>query len=234
MAGVPQGSTLGPLPFLIYINDLPNEMKSNVKLSADDTPLFTIVKDESESANVLNDDLLLISRWAYTCKMLFNLDLSNLAQEVTFLRKKQFQSHQTLSFNNIQVDRASYQNHIGIILDEKLNFKQHIGNAFSKINKGISVIKKLRHSLPRKSLITIYEAFFRPLIDYRDIIDEQPRNESFCENLQSIQYKAALAIAGAVQGTSCEKIYQELGLVSLKSRRWRLSCMSSISVACSK
>ena len=99
-----------------------------------------------------------------------------------------------------------------------------------KINKGVAVIKKLRYSLPRKSLITIYKAFLRPLIDYGDIIYDQPQNESFCEKLESVQYKAALAITGAIQGSSREKLYQELGLESLKSRRWyrRLSCMYKI------
>ena len=80
-----------------------------------------------------------------------------------------------------------------------------------KINKGVAVIKKLQYSLPRKSLITIYKAFLRPLIDYGDIIYEK---------LKSVQYKAALAITGAIQGSSREKLYQELGLESLKSRRW--------------
>ena len=220
LAGVPQGSILGPLLFLIYINDLPNRLKSNAKLFADDTSLFTIVKDKNESANILNNDLSLISRWAYDWKMLFNPDPKKPTHEVIFSRKKQSQSHPTISLNNIPVERASYQKHLGIILDEKLNFKQHVDNAILKINKGISVIKKLRYSLPRKSLVTIYKAFLRPLIDYGDIIYDQPQNESFCEKLESVQYKAALAITVAIQGTSREKIYQEQGLESLKNRRW--------------
>ena len=125
-------------------------MKSNVKLFSDDTSLFTIVKDESESTTVLNNDLLLIPRWAYNWEKLFKPDPSKPVQEVIFSRKKQFQSHPTIGLNNIQVERASYQKHLGKILDEKLNFKQHVDNAISKIKKGISVIKKLHNSLPRK------------------------------------------------------------------------------------
>ena len=230
LAGAPEGSILGPLLFLIYINDLPNELKSNAKLFADDTSLFTIVKDKNESANVLNNDLLLISKWAFTWKMLFNPDPNKPAQEVLFSKKKKAESHPTISLNNIQVQRSSYQKHLGLILDEKLNFKQHIDSAISKINKSIAVIKKLRYNLPRKSLITIYKAFLRPLIDFGDIIYNQTPNESFCEKLESVQYKFALAITGAIQGSSREKIYQDLGLASLKSRRWykRLCCMFKI------
>ena len=105
---------------------------------------------------------MLISKWAYNWKMLFNQDPSKPAQEVLFSRKKQVQIHPTISLNNIQVERAPYQKHLGLILDEKLNFTQHIVNAISKVNKGISIIKKLRYSLPRKSLIAIYKAFLRP------------------------------------------------------------------------
>ena len=201
-----------------------------IKLFADDTSLFTIVKGKNETANTLNNDLMLISKWAYNWKILFNPDPSKPTQEVLFSRKKQVQIRPTISLNNIQVERAPYQKYLGLILDEKLNFTQHIVNAISKVNKGISIIKKLRYSLPRKSLITIYKAFLRSLIDYGDIIYDQPQNDSFSEKLESIQYKAALAITGAIQGTSRDKIYQELGLESLKSRRWykRLSLMFKI------
>ena len=101
LAGVPQGSILGPFLFLIYINDLPDELKSNAKLFADDTSLFAIVNDKNESANILNNDLKLVSKWAYDWKMLFNPDPSKPAQELLFTRKKQIENHPTISLNNI-------------------------------------------------------------------------------------------------------------------------------------
>ena len=69
--------------------------------------------------------------------------------------------------------------------------------------------------MPRKSLLTIYKAFLRPLVDYGDIIYDQPQNKSFCDKLESAQYRAALAITGDIDGTSRDKLYQELGLESL-------------------
>ena len=74
--------------------------------------------------------------------------------------------------------------------------------------------------------MTIYKAFLRPLIDYGDTIYDQPQNESFCEKLESVKHKAALAITSAMQGISPDKIYQELALESLKSRS--LSCIFKI------
>ena len=132
--------------------------------------------------------------------MLFNPDPTKPAQEVIFSKKKK-KTQTYPSLNNIQVEKVPYQKHLGILLDEKLNFKQHVDSAILKMNKGISVIKKLRHSLPRKSLLTIYKAFLRPLIDYGDIIYDQPQNEPFCDKIESVQYKAVLAITSAIQGT---------------------------------
>ena len=77
-----------PLLFLIYIHDLPKELKSNVKLFADDTSLFTVVKDKNEIANIINNNLLQISKWAYNWKMLFNPDPDKPTQEVLFSKKK--------------------------------------------------------------------------------------------------------------------------------------------------
>ena len=107
--------------------------------------------------------------------MFFNPDPSKPAQEVLFSRKKKTQILPTISFNNIQIERASHHKHLGVLLDEKFNFKQHIDTTILKLNKGMSVIKKFRHSLPRKPLMTIYKACLRLLIDYGDIIYDQPK-----------------------------------------------------------
>ena len=88
-AGVPQGSILGPLLFLIYINDLPDNLSTNVKLFADDTSLFSVVHDIATSSCDLNCDLNRVSEWGFQWKMSFNPEPSKQAQEVIFTRKLQ-------------------------------------------------------------------------------------------------------------------------------------------------
>ena len=146
--------------------------------------------------------------------MLFNPDTTKPAQEVIFSRKKDDSAHPNIFFNDIPVKRASHQKH----LDEKLNFKMHNETVLCKVNKRISIIKKLGHTLPRKSLLIIYKVFLRPHIDHDD--------ESFCEKLKSVQYKAVFVVTGAIQVASRENIFMELGLRSIKSRWFkRLCCM---------
>ena len=127
--------------FLIYINDLPDGLKSNVKLFADDTSLFSVVKNKEESASDLTNDLDMISKWAYNWKMSFNPDPNKSTQEVLFSRKNSNITHPIIHFNNVQVQRANQQRHLGIILDEKLNFKIHIDKVLTKASKG-SAVKK--------------------------------------------------------------------------------------------
>ena len=90
----------------------------------------------------------------------------------------------------------------------------------SKVMKGIGIIKKLKIALPRHSLITIYESFVRPHLNYGDIINDQPNNGSLNHKTERIQYNNALAITGAVKGTSQSKLCDELGFEFLKFKHW--------------
>ena len=80
--------------------------------------------------------------------------------------------------------------------------------------------QKLSIHLPREALLQIYKSFVRPNLDYGDIIFDKPNNESFKSRIESIQYKACVAITGAIQVTSRERFYRELGLESLSDRCW--------------
>ena len=172
------------------------------------------------SAATLSQDLKRITNWAFQWKMIFNPDLSKQAQEVIFSRKIKKLLHPTLLFNNIPLSNSLFQKHLGLTLDIKLNFSEHIKSITRKISKTMGLLRKFQQILPRSSLLTIYKTFIRSRLDYADIIYDQAYNSAFHDKLESIQYNACLAITGAIRGTSTEKIYQELGLESLKSRRW--------------
>ena len=219
-AGVPQGSIMGALLFLVYINDLPESLTTNAKLFPDDTSLFSVVHDSTLSSVSLNNDLLKISQWAYQRKMTFNPDVSKQAQKVVFSRKGITTNHATVYFNNDPVIRENFQKHLGLFLDSKLNFSGHINEKIKKATKGINFIRKMNLSLPRFSLLTIYKSFVRPHLDYGDVIYDQPNNSSLSDKIESVQYNAVLAITGAIRGTSREKLYQELGLEFLRNRKW--------------
>ena len=109
---------------------------------------------------------------------------------------------------------------VGIILDTKLDFQEHLKDKLSKISKTIGLLRKLQKILTRAPLLTIYKSFIRPHLDYGDIIYDKAYNSSFHQNLEKIQYNSALAITGAIRGISKEKLCQELGLESLEKRRW--------------
>ena len=152
--------------------------------------------------------------------MSFNTDISKQAQEVIFSRKAVKASHPAVFFNDIPVARCSTHKHLGMYLDEKLNFGYHITEKIAKSNKGIGVIKKLHNALPHRALLTIYKCFIRPNLDYGDFIYNQPNNGSFFGKIESVQYNVALAITGAIRRTSQSKLYRELGLESFSSWQW--------------
>ena len=98
------------------------------------------------SAEIVNKDLIKISKWAYEWKMSFNPDITKQAQEVIFSRKSKKTGHPRVHFSHALIAHTNCHKHLGMYLDEKLNFLQHIKEKTSKANRGIGVIRKLRHS----------------------------------------------------------------------------------------
>ena len=101
-------------------------MLSNPRLFADDTPIFLVVKEHSNSLNKPNEDLSNISQQAYQGKIIFNHDVSKEAEKDIFSRKKNISNHPVAFFNSLLINRKSSQKHLGLLLNEKLNFSERI------------------------------------------------------------------------------------------------------------
>ena len=172
---------------MVYINDHPDNLESVAKLFADDKSPFSAVYNPLLSAGIMKKDLIKISKLANQWRMSFiNPDITKQAQEVIFSRKSKKADHPTVYFNHAPVAHTNCHKHLGMYLDEKLNFLQHIKEKTSKANRGIGVIRKLSHILPRHSLITTYKSFVRSHLEYCDIIYAQPNNES-CNKIERVQ-----------------------------------------------
>ena len=141
--------------------------------------LFSKVKDATFSDTQLNNDLNKISKWAFQWKMLFNPDPSKQAIEICFFHKRDNENYPSLMINDTKAQLANRQKHLGLILDSKFGFNEHIDNKINKYNKIIGIIKRLSLILSRKSLLTIYKSFVRSNLDYADIIYDKSFNESF-------------------------------------------------------
>ena len=170
LSGVPQGSVLGPLLFLIFINDLEVDMKCSVKFFADDTMLYSIVNNPIISLRELNDDLEMIRQWAHQSELEFNPDPTKRATEMIFSSKKNKPLHPTLYFSQVPVAKEDQQKHLGLILQPNLSFKKHLYEKIIKAKKILGTLKSFSRYLPSKALESIYKAFIRPHLDYYDII----------------------------------------------------------------
>ena len=106
-----------------------------------------------------------------------NPDANKQAIEVCFSNKCHKENYQPLQFNSTDIQIADSQKHLGLILDSKLNFNEHIESKITKCNKIIGLMKRLSLILSRKILLTIYESFVRPNLDYADLIYDKPFNK---------------------------------------------------------
>ena len=215
-AGVPQGSVLGPTLFLIYINDIVNNIKSQIKLFADDTSMYLCLDDTTIRTDILNTDLERITRWAREWKVDFNPVKTEL---MTLTNKKNYET-EDLTFENTLLTENFKHKHLGIFLQVDCKWESHIRHTLSKVRTHVACLKSYKYKLTRKTLETMFKSFILPQFDYCDSLWDNC-TDSLSDELENFNLECIRTIIGAVRGTSHNKLYNESGLLTLKERRRR-------------
>ena len=163
--GVPQGSILGPLFFLLYINDIAESSKIlKFFLFADDTAIYLSHKDPKTLESIMNDELVNVSKWLIANKLSLNVKKSN----ALLFRTKNESSAPILNLhiNGSPIEEKQYAKYLGIIVDHKLTYEYHINHVNLKLIKGNAILSQVKHYIPEKTLVGTYNSFIQSHIDY--------------------------------------------------------------------
>ena len=161
--GVPQGSVLGPLLFLIYINDLPScTSKLNSILFADDTTLYTSSKDVNHLCADLSSELLLVEEWLLSNRLTLNTKKTY----YMIFSQRRVPTDTRVTIGSKVIDRQSSGKFLGVILDDKLTFRNHIEHVTKKVSKLCGLFFKLKHMFPSYILIKLYYSLIYPYLTY--------------------------------------------------------------------
>jgi hypothetical protein len=213
-AGVPQGSILAPLLFLVFVNDITRNINSKIYLYADDTSIQREIVGPQDFETI-NNDLQTLSNWASQWRVQFN---ANKTKFIYFSLKRNIPPLPVLYLNNTPIEQIDCHKHLGLTLDSRLEWKAHIENISSRVSKTINSMKRIRWLIPRHTLEIVYKSLVRSVIDYGDIIYSS-MSQSLSQKLEKIQRDAALTCTGAIRLTNHEKILKELGWEPLSTRR---------------
>ena len=162
--GVPQGSVLGPLLFLVYINDLQNVSTGTINMFADDTCIFTSGKDYRKLKDETEKSLSLVSQWFQANNMMIN---ENKTIYLVFRGKKPVPDIlKNIKLNDKTINCSNKAKYLGIILDDKLLFNEHIKNLCQNLLKAISSFKVIKNWIPNGEKMKLYYAYFHSKINY--------------------------------------------------------------------
>ncbi len=215
-AGVPQGSVLGPLLFLIYINDITFEAQSaEIRLFADDTILYLFVDNPVESAQALNDDLERINNWASQWLVKFS---PSKTKTMTLSKKKKPIVAPPLIMNGTVLNNVASHKHLGVTFSKNLSWQEHIEDLATNAGRCLDILNALKYKLDRATLEKLYFAFVRSKLEYANIVWDNC-SKQLSDLLESVQYRAAKIISGAIHRTSHDIVYRELGWEYLEERR---------------
>ena len=215
LAGVPQGSILGPLLFLIFINDIVKHIGCSIRLFADDTSLYIIVDCPLQAGQLLNRDLDAISTWANNWLVTFN---PSKTLSMLISRKRNSVFHPPISMDGVIIGKIPSHKHLGLTFLKTCSWDEHIVNISEKACTRVNLLKALKFRVSRKSLEKMYFAYVRPLLEYSDTVWD---NCSLASKklLDAVHIEAARIVSGGTKLCSVDKLFQELGWEPLQIRR---------------
>lgn len=210
-SGVPQGSVLGPLLFLVYVNDITENLLSIARLFADDTSLAATTSNIPDLEGILNHDLNEIDKWSKQWLVSFNPNKT----EVLYFGND---NPPVLEFGNTILTTIDSHKHLGITLDDDCKWHSHINNIITSASKLIGIMRKLKFTVRRKTLNQIYISFLRPILEYGSVVwDNCSQYEK--DRLEKIQLEAARIVTGTTRSISINNLYREIGWITLENRR---------------
>ena len=215
-AGVPQGSNLGPLLFLVFINDIVYVIRHcQIRLFADDTCLFITVDNREEAATLMNEDIHNIQTWADQWLINFSAPKT---KTLLISNKGTPDDHPSLILQGHIIENVPNHKHLGIVLAHDLRWNAHINDIQVKCMKKINVMKKFKFKLDRKSLEIIYLSFIRPTMEYGDTLFAGTYDSDLCK-LDKLQIDAMRIVTGATAKSNIALLYEDLNWPSLYERR---------------